>query len=342
MAGYKLKLARLLMAVGAHGLIRRDAQASLLILNYHRLHPSQGRGTSAFDDGVFDTDIDTFARQMRWLKASTTVLDEDGLLKAASAGSLDRKRIYSAVTFDDGYIDCYELARPILDELGIRALFFIPVEMIESRRLGWWDIAAYLLKRTELESITLDGRSYDLGKNFAPALKQILHDFKLEKSDRTEGLLFRLSDICRVPIPGPNEQSAELMTWSQIRQLRNSGHAIGSHAMSHRVLATLDASTQEHEIFGSRTELQTAVGASILSFAYPVGGPQHFNEVSVALIREAGYEQAFTFNTGISSVPIADRFQIPRESAKSLSALKAKALLPRVMGIVRTHSAYPA
>ena len=52
-------------------------------------------------------------------------------------------------------------------------------------------------------------------------------------------------------------------------------------------------------------------------------------------MREAGYEQAFTFNTGVATLPLHDRFQIPRESAKSLDLLKAKALMPGLMGLRR-------
>ena len=69
------------------------------------------------------------------------------------------------------------------------------------------------------------------------------------------------------------------------------------------------------------------------SLAYPVGGPKHINEHSVALAREAGYAQAFTFNTGIAALPLADRFLVPREPAHSFDLLRAKVLMPRLMGI---------
>lgn len=333
MAGTKLQLARFMMAMGVHGLVGRKKPASLLVLNYHRLRDSRRGAPSIFDDGVFDTDFESFRHQMRWLKTATNLLDENALLKFGSAGELPHGTVCSAVTFDDGYIDCYTLVKPVLDELGIRGIFFIPVEMIESRRLGWWDVAAYLLKKTKRESIRIDDQVYDLVREFSQSLKRILTLFKLEKAERTEALLAKLAEACQVAPPLKNEQSAELMTWTQVRELRAEGHAIGSHAMSHRVLATLDPLVQKREIFDSRRELQAIIGSSIASFAYPVGGPPHFNELSVALVREAGYDQAFTFNTGNASLPVRDRFRIPRESASSLPVLKAKALLPSLMGM---------
>jgi peptidoglycan/xylan/chitin deacetylase (PgdA/CDA1 family) len=333
MAGKRLQLARLLMAMGVPRLIARNMPAALFVLNYHRIHAPGGGQSTNFDDGVFDTDLETFRRQMQWLRSATDVLDENSLLKAGSRNELPRGTICSAVTFDDGYVDCHTLVKPVLDELGIRGIFFIPVEMLESRRLGWWDLAAYVLKRTKCRSIRVDGQTYDLAKDFPQSLRRILNLFKLEKADRTAGLLGALSEACAVALPTKDEQSAELMSWDQVRDLRSTGHAIGSHSLSHRVLATLDPHDQAREILDSRRELQAMIGCSINSFAYPVGGPQHINHHSVALVREAGYDQAFTYNTGIASVPVADRFQIPRESAKTLAILKGKVLLPWVMGI---------
>jgi len=336
MAGKRFLLARLMMTAGVHRLVARNMPATLLVLNFHRIR-DPGRGESRFDDGVFDTDLETFRRQMRWLKAATRVLDEEDLLRFSSSPELPGSTLCSAVTFDDGYIDCYTLARPVLDELGIRGIFFIPVEILATRRLGWWDVAAYLLKRTTRSSVHLDGQSYLLAESMPLSLKRILRLFKQEKSDRTDGLLSKLSDACGVPLPNKDEQSAELMDWTHVCELRESGHAIGSHAWSHRVLATLSPAEQSREILNSRRELRAIVGAEIASFAYPVGGPRHFDEQSVALVQHAGYGQAFTFNTGVSTGHVADRFRIPRESATSFAALKAKALLPGVMGLRSKH-----
>lgn len=339
MSSKRLHIARSLLAVGAYRLAGKPAAGSLLVLNYHRLHASAGQQSTRFDDGVFDTDVETFRRQMTWLKQSTTVLDEEGLLNLTQHKTVGRGAIYSAVTFDDGYRDCYTLARPVLEDLGLRGIFFLPFEMMERRRLGWWDVAAYLLKSTRRPAITLGRETYDLTGGVGLALRRVLAAFKLEPAERTEALLSELAEACGVAPPSVDEQDAELMTWEQVRAMQRAGHGIGSHTLSHRVLATLSPEVQEIEIRQSRRRLEAVLGRSVQSFAYPVGGRQHINEHSVRLVREAGYEQAFTFLTGVSSLPLSDRFQIPRESAVSLDILKAKTLLPRVMGLEVARSA---
>lgn len=333
MFGKRLAVARLIQAVRADRILARNLPASLLIFNYHRLRPTDRSWTTAFDDGVFGPDTETFHQQMMWLQSVTQVLDEEGLLELAGKEEIPRGTIYSAVTFDDGYSDCYTLAKPILDQLGIHGIFFIPVGMLESRELGWWDIAAYLLKNSRQRTIVVDGREYDLQNRFSESLHQVLTQFKLQKAEHTAALLQKLTAACGIPLPSTDLQSRELMSWDQVRALRNDGHAIGSHSVSHRVLATLDPGAQAAEIVNSRRMLQTIVGCNVNSFAYPVGGPQHLDHHSVSLAREAGYSLAFTFNTGMASLPIGDRYQIPREAANSLAVLKAKIALPRVMGL---------
>ena len=310
--------------------------ARVLTLNYHRLRPvAAADWRSEFDDGVFDTDVATFRRQMQWLRQETEVLDEAGLMRLASGSVAPAKRLYSAVTFDDGYVDCARLAQPVLDSLDIRAIFFLPVEMLESRRLGWWDLAANLLKRTRQKHLVVDGQAYDLERQFDESLRAILRRFKLEPEARTACLLDKLAAACEVPLASAAEQDAELMSWDDVRGLQATGHSIGAHSLTHRVLATLDVATQAREIRDSGRQLEALLGTKVRSFAYPVGGPEHIDADSIRLAREAGYDLAFTFNTGVGALPFEDRFQVPRESARTLEILQAKAWFPGLMQLRR-------
>jgi peptidoglycan/xylan/chitin deacetylase (PgdA/CDA1 family) len=44
-----------------------------------------------------------------------------------------------SITFDDGYLDNYEVAAPILERLGLPATFFITSSFVGSRQVPFWD-----------------------------------------------------------------------------------------------------------------------------------------------------------------------------------------------------------
>jgi peptidoglycan/xylan/chitin deacetylase (PgdA/CDA1 family) len=44
-----------------------------------------------------------------------------------------------AITFDDGYLDNYEVAAPILQSLGLPATFFVVTQYMGSDTVAWWD-----------------------------------------------------------------------------------------------------------------------------------------------------------------------------------------------------------
>jgi len=111
------------------------------------------------------------------------------------------------------------------------------------------------------------------------------------------------------------QQDAELMTWDEIRELRNGGMSIGSHTNTHTVLATLPGEEQRRELEESKAALEERLGAPVRSIAYPVGTPAHFTAETCRLAQEAGYEAAFSFATGTNSWPRIHRFAIGRVSA---------------------------
>ena len=108
---------------------------------------------------------------------------------------------------------------------------------------------------------------------------------------------------------GFRETSAyPIMSWDQIKELRQAGMEIGSHTISHPYLSKLPESEQEEEIRGSKEIIERHLKEKIAHFCYPYGD---FDQRTVTLVRGAGYTTACTTAWGINKTT-PDPFQIKR------------------------------
>jgi peptidoglycan/xylan/chitin deacetylase (PgdA/CDA1 family) len=329
MGGKKLLLAKVLRRTRTLRALRTLAGPCLVVLNYHRVRRNGAPQDAAFEDGVFGPSASEFERQMEWLSSNAEMLTEDEVVERVGGGKAFG-RPSALVTFDDGYIDNYETAFPILRKLGIPAIFFIPTALISSRQLGWWDIVAYLVKRSTRASISLAGEEIVLADR-GEAIGGLIARMKQRLADPAAYSMERLSEACQVPIPSTAIQGRELMTWEQIREVSRNGVAIGSHTHTHPVLAKLGREAQREELRMSKEILEREVGKRVRSIAYPFGGSLHFGKESMSLASECGYEIGFSFHGPANRGGRIERFGISRFRAPDdFELMAASILLPEI------------
>lgn len=325
MTGKKLLLAKLLQYSQLTPLINHFVGNKLVVCNYHRIYDATK--SSQFDDGVYAHSIIEFERHLKWLMKNTKLLSEDELINIVSNGKLV-SRICSLITFDDGYIDNYTLAYPILRRLGIPAIYFIPSGQIISRQLGWWDLIAYLIRNTKKTSIFYNNEIVNL-QNDDESIHLFQKIMKTKPYEETSDLLQKLSEACDFPLPNIETQSKELMTWNQIREVSQNGIDIGSHTHSHRVLSTISSDEQSYELRSSKLIIEKEIGKKVRTIAYPVGGYKHFSPETMRIAAECGYEAAFSFNTGINNQSNLSTYDIKRiEPSVNIELLSASVTFP--------------
>jgi peptidoglycan/xylan/chitin deacetylase (PgdA/CDA1 family) len=322
----KLLLARTLRATRALDAVRLVTGPSLIVLNYHRLRSDDPREEPAFEEGVFGPTARQFEQQMRWLARNTEVLGEGDVLERLESGKAFGAPS-SLVTFDDGYADNHAIAFPILRRLGLPAIFFIPTGLVSSRRLGWWDIVAYVVKRSGRSSIRILGEEISLSDR-RRAIHQLIEKVKRRHDGPEPYSLEELAGACDVPLPSTELQAGELMTWEQLREVSRCGIAIGSHTHSHPVLSMLGREAQGTELRTSKEILERELGTRVRSVAYPFGGRGHFGPDSMSVASECGYELGFSFRGGANRGRIMrygiKRFQPPDDC----DLMAASILLP--------------
>jgi len=312
--------ARLLRAIGgtrAATAMRRRSRSELLVLAYHRILPTEPEAEYPFDIELVSADPEQFDWQMSWISEQFTPMAVSEIVdclengRALPAGAV-------AVTFDDGFIDNYTHAFPVLRSRSIPACIFLSTEYVGKVKPYWFESIAQLLMSAPVRSIRV------------PAIDVLLPRAD-ERRIRREDIRLTLSELKRLPdelrrsnmdaleprlrglIDARNGFGAHAMDWSHVQEMHRSGMEFGSHGTSHAVLSRLSDADLARELRDSRLEIEQATGAPVTAIAYPVGGEDSIGERVVAAARDAGYRLGFTYLQGTNEVSRTDRMQLARQ-----------------------------
>ena len=282
----------------------------LVVLNFHRVRDEP----SPFHDGLIEINSHEFREHLGWLSRHVHFISENDL-----PGLKPGPRTKMMITFDDGYADAHEVIAPILESFGISAIFFVSPGILDRRVLGAWDRIAYLVKKFPGNKFTFRGRSFSLEYGTRQAYLELGSMSQNSLPDQGDEFVLELASTLGVAPPTKEEQSRELLTWDQARDLQRRGFSIGCHGLSHRVLSSLPLEEQEDEIQLAKARL-IAEGLNCRSFAYPFGSPDTYSwETRQAALR-AGYRMVFSFSNQSPKIGRIAYDQIDRVAFKSTVA----------------------
>jgi hypothetical protein len=131
--GKRELLARVLCRLGLPFAFERlPPRDVLVVLNYHRIGDPR---EDPYDSGVFSATPAEFDQQLSALRHAGVLVSPQAALAFVEGRETDSPPCYRVlITFDDGYLDNYQLAFPVLRSHGAEAVFFCAP--------GWWAPAA--------------------------------------------------------------------------------------------------------------------------------------------------------------------------------------------------------
>ena len=232
------------------------------------------------------------------------------------------KEMYTTINLDDGYMDNYLYAYPVLKKYNVPATIFLATDFIGEEHIFWWDKVFSIVSSFAPGPIKIEVGSENLSFDLdgIPKRKQV--------SDYINSILVTKEDaIVSSLIEGMEEKylisnktgPAAMLGWRHINEMANNGPiSFGAHTRTHRNLSLLKDDEVLDELAGSKKEIEKRIGREVKGFSYPFGV---YDERVKRLVMEAGFKYARSTIKGLTQRD-TDRFllrsigagSIPKES----------------------------
>jgi peptidoglycan/xylan/chitin deacetylase (PgdA/CDA1 family) len=276
-----------------------------IILMYHRVQPKTA--VHNFHEPGLSISPETLAMHIQQISRAYTIVPLATLIEQMHAlvG-------LCAITFDDGWIDTYETAFPVLKKHHVPATVFVPTNMIGRPGGFWFHDVADLAERSIREHREL--HFLEIFKSMVPewhagelcpkTLWQLIALLKCQNAAMLNGMIASAYENLNIPL----HDKRIIMDWTQMDEMSRHDIAFGPHGRNHFILPGLDRTTKQDEIFTPMDDFRQHNVPSAPIFSYPNGD---WDQATVALVAEAGYAGAVTTRLGIQNCPM-DRYLLPR------------------------------
>lgn len=312
----------------------------LVVLAYHRILDIPDEDRFMQDPELVSASVADFERQMRYVQCHCTPLKMADVVRHLNSGQpLPRRSV--VVTFDDGHVDNYTHAFPVLRKLGMSACIFLSTDYLDTDRMFWFDRAVLLLRSAPNGEWMVGSTPLRLDATVASrraAALQLLRALKrIPNGDRLQQLQV-LEELFGAHVKPEDVPDRSALTWSQVTEMAAAGIEFGSHTCSHPILAQLDDDSLQRELVESRELISRHLAAPVDIVAYPIGKFGAFNNRVISASRAAGYQLGLTYESGINHLTEltdpASRFELRRlavERYTGFPQFKAQLAFPAIL-----------
>jgi len=295
---------KLIDLADATGLIRAGRglwAKSLTVVNYHRIGDPSRRDFDSFKPNVSATPED-FSRQMDYLAKWFHVVSARDVVQWLD-GQRELPPYAVLITFDDGYLDNYTSAFPLLRKHNFPALVFLTTGHIGTDAPFYWDMAAYCFARTQRDHLTFPDGRVEHWSDLAQREQVSKHWIELMKTlpeVKKQIYVDHLPALLGVSIPTGFFRRL-MMDWDHVREMEREGIEFGAHTVHHPILTRISWEQARAQVTRSKSRIEDELGESVLGFAYPNGQASDLNEGIEKIVADSGIRAAFTLLNGPTS-----------------------------------------
>jgi len=271
-----------------------------IILAYHRF--VDDRSVYLSKGPVMHHKIGEFEKEIVYLRKNYDIISmDDAVGKIKSKQGFARPSV--VLTFDDGYLDNYTLAYPVLKKYNLPATIYLTTGLIGTSERTWPDRIELALMKTEARQFAhsrlLGGRPVRIAtreekESACLAIGQALKPFPYDERMRILGEVLEL-----LGLNGKNEEMPRMMlNWEEVKEMAANGITFGSHSHTHPILSRMPLDEAKEEIATSKKILEEHLGREVKHFAIPNGGKDDFSEELRGYCCEIGFDSVVTLIHG--------------------------------------------
>jgi peptidoglycan/xylan/chitin deacetylase (PgdA/CDA1 family) len=288
-------------------------KGKVVLLMYHRVLTEKDLERYYVQPGMYVRN-DVFEQQMSYLRNNFRILPLSYLVDMWKDGVWDDSQRYCVITFDDGWLDNYRHAYPILLKYNIPATIFLPTSLIDTNHWFWPDSLGYIVRKCfscpEEKSISLLYEKWpwmksNKVKNIDDKIDSIIESVKAWPDEEINRLIENITDMTDVTFP----DERMLLNWQEVEEMSKSNISFGSHSASHAILTKLSIEKVRIEMQASLKTLREKNINHLPIFCYPNG---NYTEEIAELAKSAGYSAAVTTRFGVENSAPQKMFELKR------------------------------
>ena len=272
-------------------------------------------------------DTNLFRQQIEYMKNNFNIVTMEQVIDAVEGKSeLSEKALL--LTFDDGYIDNYTFAFPILEEFGIQGSFFIPGKTFTTHQLLDVNKIHYILASADICKLVEDVKKemdYYRGIEFdyAPTddlfneyavesrfdIKETIFVKRMLQTVLPERLRNTISSNLFEKYVGVSEEQLAYELYMTEEQIRRHGMFIGLHGYDHYWLGKLPKEQMKKDLDKALDTLDEFIDRKHWVMNYPYGS---YNQDVLDYIKMKGACVGFTTEVKIADICMDAALELPR------------------------------
>ncbi len=280
--------------------------------------------------GIKGLDTALFRRQIEFLSEHFSVVTMEQV-QAAVQDKAELPDHALLLTFDDGYMDHYTSALPILEEFGLQGSFFIPGKTFTTHCLLDVNKVHYILAGADISRLVEDVKqqmNYYRGQEFDyPETEELFREYarpnrwdsgetifvkRMLQTVLPERLRGMISSNLFAKYMGITEEAlaCELyMTEDQIRTMKRHGMFIGVHGYDHYWLGKLPPEQMKRDVSHALEVMDEFIDRKCWAMNYPYG---NYSQDVLDYIQNRGVCVGFSTEARVARIGTDNPLALPR------------------------------